>query len=423
MKRLISFMLILCVLLCTFSYARAEEDRTLFTKYVEFAKTQLGKTGAYYHNSNGINFDWCAWFTTFCAFNIHVCGSLDKPSGSIFPPLDRNAWESCNWAATGVTYQANWFMQNDKGEVYKFTSDSRLQSNAHLHNVSPSDVIPCAGDLIYFDWKQDRSWDHVAIVTDYDENTGEIFFIGGNQGESKDWRECAVTESSRKTTDAEYAGLMKIDWTKAVDLYDIPTESVNAIYRIKSDSGVKFRQGCGLSYGMIDILPDKTEVFVTEKTTAECNGYIWGRTEYRGNIGWFAMKYSEFVEKLYCVTFCDWDDTVLKADYLRKGANATPPSEPSRIDYRFIGWDKPFNNVNGDMKVKALYEKIAFLSGDANGDAAVNTGDAAAILRYSADMSVQTFSTSNADYSGDGKVNTGDAALILKLSSGVINNP
>ena len=412
-------MLIICTLLCTFSFARAEESCALSADFVDFAKTQLGNTGAYYHKANGINFDWCAWFTTFCAFNLHICGSMDKPAGSIFPPLDRNAWESCNWAATGVTYQANWFMSNAKGDVYKFSPDSRLKSGDRLHSVSPESVIPETGDLMYFDWKQDRSWDHVAIVESFDASTDEIFFIGGNQGESKDWRECAVTESSRKRTDAEYAGLMKIDWSKAVDLYTVPTVAVNSIYKINSSTGVKLRMGYGLSYGIIDILPDKEDVLVTVKTTKECDGYIWGFTEYKGEAGWYAMKYSDFVEQLYHVRFCDWDGSLLKEEYLRKGTNATPPAKPSRIEYRFTGWDKPYNNISCDLTLIAQYEEIPFLQGDANGDGTVNTGDAAVVLRFCAGLSITDFSSKNADFSGDGNVNTLDASRILMYAAGI----
>ena len=61
-------------------------------------------------------------------------------------------------------------------------------------------------------------------------------------------------------------------------------------------------------------------------------------------------------DKIYTVTFVDWDDTVLKVEQVPYGGSATAPPDPSHEGYVFIGWDKPFDNVTSDLTVRALYE-------------------------------------------------------------------
>jgi uncharacterized repeat protein (TIGR02543 family) len=59
----------------------------------------------------------------------------------------------------------------------------------------------------------------------------------------------------------------------------------------------------------------------------------------------------------FIVTFVDWDDTILKEEIVAQGDTAHAPASPSRDGYTFIGWDKPFTNVQGNIIVNALYEK------------------------------------------------------------------
>ncbi len=57
----------------------------------------------------------------------------------------------------------------------------------------------------------------------------------------------------------------------------------------------------------------------------------------------------------YTVTFVDHDDSVLKTEQVYVGTSATAPVDPTRAGYRFTGWDKTFDNVTGEMTVKAEY--------------------------------------------------------------------
>lgn len=57
----------------------------------------------------------------------------------------------------------------------------------------------------------------------------------------------------------------------------------------------------------------------------------------------------------YTVTFKDYDGSTLKSQSVKKYANATAPSNPSRPGYTFTGWDRTFDNVTSNITVKAVY--------------------------------------------------------------------
>lgn len=60
--------------------------------------------------------------------------------------------------------------------------------------------------------------------------------------------------------------------------------------------------------------------------------------------------------KNYSVTFKDWDETILKMETVNEGENATPPADPSREGYDFIGWNGTYTNVKSNLVIVATYE-------------------------------------------------------------------
>ena len=57
----------------------------------------------------------------------------------------------------------------------------------------------------------------------------------------------------------------------------------------------------------------------------------------------------------YTVRFVDWNGTELLVQTVQEGHAANPGIQPSRLDYVFSGWDKPFDNVTSDMTITAQY--------------------------------------------------------------------
>ena len=59
----------------------------------------------------------------------------------------------------------------------------------------------------------------------------------------------------------------------------------------------------------------------------------------------------------YTVTFVDYDGTVLSTQEVEEGNSATAPTNPTRENYVFTGWDTAFDCVESDLTVTATYEK------------------------------------------------------------------
>lgn len=68
-----------------------------------------------------------------------------------------------------------------------------------------------------------------------------------------------------------------------------------------------------------------------------------------------------FTPKVYhTVRFLDWNNTVLKTETVEDGCVATAPDDPVRSGYRFKGWNNTFFEVTADMTITALYEKLVY---------------------------------------------------------------
>ncbi|BAX79340.1 leucine-rich repeat protein [Labilibaculum antarcticum] len=57
----------------------------------------------------------------------------------------------------------------------------------------------------------------------------------------------------------------------------------------------------------------------------------------------------------YTVTFKDWDATQLASESVEYGSAAFAPSDPTRTEYTFTGWDSDFSNVTANMTITAQY--------------------------------------------------------------------
>ncbi len=60
---------------------------------------------------------------------------------------------------------------------------------------------------------------------------------------------------------------------------------------ITSEDGVRLRSGPGLNYENLAIIPKDKEIIVT--STAEADGYLWGKTKFAGSEGWCALDFAE----------------------------------------------------------------------------------------------------------------------------------
>ncbi|MFP4287186.1 MAG: InlB B-repeat-containing protein [Candidatus Izemoplasmataceae bacterium] len=59
----------------------------------------------------------------------------------------------------------------------------------------------------------------------------------------------------------------------------------------------------------------------------------------------------------YTVTFVDYNALEISSQTVSEGDDANLPSEPNRIGYNFIGWDKTHTNIKEDTIIQAQYEE------------------------------------------------------------------
>lgn len=89
---------------------------------------------------------------------------------------------------------------------------------------------------------------------------------------------------------------------------------------------------------------------------------------YRNTILWEEFTNIRAIGSVLVVKFVDWNGTVLSSVNVEEGASATPPANPYREGYTFIGWDKDFSNVTEDMIITAQYKinryKVDFVDWD-----------------------------------------------------------
>ena len=67
--------------------------------------------------------------------------------------------------------------------------------------------------------------------------------------------------------------------------------------------------------------------------------------------------HAQYTIKTYIVRFLDWNNTVLDTQTINHGSNATPPSNPVREGYTFIGWQGSYTNITANTDIIATYEK------------------------------------------------------------------
>ncbi|MBO5223699.1 MAG: InlB B-repeat-containing protein [Clostridia bacterium] len=74
------------------------------------------------------------------------------------------------------------------------------------------------------------------------------------------------------------------------------------------------------------------------------------------------------VLKKYSVKFYYYDGTLIEEQIVEYGKDAVPSVEPERAGYLFVGWDKSYENVSQDLEITAKFEeavKVEFV--DYNG--------------------------------------------------------
>lgn len=65
--------------------------------------------------------------------------------------------------------------------------------------------------------------------------------------------------------------------------------------------------------------------------------------------------YARYRDPSYSVVWKNWDGTILKTELVVHGNAGVPPSNPTRPNYNFTGWDKAYNNVKSNLEITAQF--------------------------------------------------------------------
>ena len=149
-------------------------------------------------------------------------------------------------------------------------------------------------------------------------------------------------------------------WTPAVAAvtgdatYTATYNSTRNSYTItwKNDDGSTIDQTV-VEYGQTPTHADPTKP-ATAEYTYTFTGWTPNVVAVTGNATYMATYSS--AKNSYTVTFVDYDGTELKVETVEYGQAATPPANPVRENYYFMGWDSDFSFVTEDMTVTATYK-------------------------------------------------------------------
>lgn len=100
----------------------------------------------------------------------------------------------------------------------------------------------------------------------------------------------------------------------------------------------------------------------TPPTSVTRDGYTftgWDKiySNVQGNVVTTAQFVKGTSDEYFTVVFCNYDDSVLKSESVKKGSNATPPTTVTREGYTFTGWDDGYSNIIKNTTITAQFSE------------------------------------------------------------------
>ena len=307
------------------------------TKFLETAKSYIGKNGAYVCKTKlGLSYvvDWCAYAVSAI---MKDCGFIGKYQGGIYSYASDNARNDNGKYGT-------WFLKGAK--------------------------TPQAGDLIMFKYASftnpiDKySASHIGIVESVNGNV--ITTLEGNvEGKSGNW--AATSTFKRKTrylSSSDVYSFFRINWktntstsnntrptntttTKNEEITEVTSSTaVNYEIVVTSKNGVNIRAGASENRNIIGAVPYNTTIKVTKQTSG--GKYKWGLITHNGITGWVALDYTKKVE---AIIFNKGDKVKVKSGAVVYGTNKKFSSFVYKTIYQII-------EISGNRAVIGINGKV-----------------------------------------------------------------
>lgn len=177
---------------------------------------------------------------------------------------------------------------------------------------------PQSGDLFfmrYADYPNNDKYfcDHVGIVKAVNGNI--ITTLEGNvDGNNSNWAATSTFKSkTRYLSNSEVYAFYRPNWQNAAfsdgdkkttstsvkketEIFQINSSAVvDYSVKVEATDGLNIRQGAGISYKKLGIVPNGTILKVTRQTRG--GGYTWGLIQCDNIKGWIALEYTSKIEK------------------------------------------------------------------------------------------------------------------------------
>lgn len=273
MKRIISFLLIICIAVGAFAIsASAAYDETAYKKtgnqaadIVGIALTQVG-----YHDGYSNNTKYGAWagnnYVGWCDIFISWCAAQAGVSSSVVPQ------KSFGGADSGM----HWFI--NKGQ-FKYRS---------------SGYTPKTGDIMFLDWNYNGSPDHVGIVVESYPD-GSVRIVDGNYSDKVNDRVIYPNSGMVWNNISSVVGYGTPAYANSGSTaVPTPTETkCDTYYKVATtDSGLNLRTSPVTGSFLVE-MPKGTMLRVTKTTVS--GGNTWGYTTYNGQSGWCHLGYTALI--------------------------------------------------------------------------------------------------------------------------------
>lgn len=174
-----------------------------------------------------------------------------------------------------------------------------------------ANMPPQRGDLFflrYNDYPNEDKYfcDHVGIVEDFNGTT--ITTLEGNvDGNNANWAKTSVFRRKwRNFNDWTVYAFYRPNWQtetkststatkKEVEIYQLNSSKVvDYAVKVTATDGLNIRQGAGVKFNKLGVVPYNAVVKVTRWTSG--GAYKWGLIEYDGIKGWIALDYTAEID-------------------------------------------------------------------------------------------------------------------------------
>jgi uncharacterized repeat protein (TIGR02543 family) len=221
--------------------------------------------------------------------------------------------------------------------------------------IAPED--PTREGYTFIGWDKDFSnvTENMEIIALYKINKYTVTFVDYD-GTVLKTEEVAYKESATAPEDPVRVGHQFVGWDHSF-INVTKNLTITALYEISTVT-VTFVDSDGTVLKIEEIIfgGDATPPTIEDRLGRTFVGWDKDYTNVIDNLTITA----QYEVDVFTVIFYDHDGSVIKTENVEYGKDASAPSDPVRVGYKFIGWDKDYTNVTSDLTVTALYEVLTF---------------------------------------------------------------